>query len=130
MNKNKEVIIEKISDDLVRSLDASKVEAIEYAEIGAQGHPNSVAIISADKGCIRVDVGKFGYKAYGDYVPGDVDIESVERVFPFIENFWGISLDNLVRNHCVVDQDWVHLNAHFGNHFLSVAKILKFFWNG
>ena len=127
MNKNKEVIIEKISDDLVRSLDASKVEAIEYAEIGAQGHPNSVAIISADKGCIRVDVGKFGYKAYGDYVPGDVDIESVERVFPFIENFWGISLDNLVRNHCVVDQDWVHLNAHFGNHFFVRGKNLKVF---
>ena len=43
MNKNKEVIIEKISDDLVRSLDASKVEAIEYAEIGAQ----EMAMLSA-----------------------------------------------------------------------------------
>ena len=85
MNKNKEVIIEKISDDRVRSLDASKVEAIEYAEIGAQGHPKSVAIISADKGCIRVDVGKFGYKAYGDYVPGDVDIEYGQRKMKIVE---------------------------------------------
>ena len=46
MNNEKEVMRETISDEIVRALDVSKIKAIAYADIGAQGCPCYIVVIS------------------------------------------------------------------------------------
>ncbi len=43
---NKEVTKENISQESVRALDFAKVMAIAFAEVGAQGMPNYIEVIS------------------------------------------------------------------------------------
>ena len=127
MNSIKEIVREKLSEDRIRALDASKVEAIAFAEVGAQGDPNYIAIVSADEESIRIDEGYFGYEAYGRYFLGSVAIESIERVLPFLRNFRGTAMENTVRGHCAVTDEWIHLDALMGNHFFVRKKNLDSF---
>ena len=40
MNNDKEVVRETISEKIVRAMDISKIKAIAFAEVGAQGRPD------------------------------------------------------------------------------------------
>ncbi len=55
----KEVVKERMSVDAVRALDVSKVMAIAYAEVGAQGDPSSVQVISDFPDKVSVISGNF-----------------------------------------------------------------------
>ena len=87
---SKEVVRENISADAVRSLDMSKVMAIVFAEVGAQGMPNHVEVISDQPDQVSVISGRFGFEAYGRRVVETVDIAELERVVPFLKLFRGI----------------------------------------
>ena len=88
---SKETVRERISDEIVRALDVSKVKAIAFAEVGAQGSSNYVAIISDLPDKVSVAAGKFGFEAYGTRHAEDVEIEVIENAIPFLKWFRGTS---------------------------------------
>ena len=123
----KEVVKEKISNEATRALDVSKVMAIAFAEVGAQGSPNYIEVFSDLSDKVLVLFGDFGYEAFGDRYTEDVDIEEVERIVPFLKWFRGTSIETTKRGDFVVDDEWVHLDARFGNHFFIRGCLLKEF---
>ena len=88
---SKEVVNGNISADAVRSLDVSKVMAIAFAEVGAQGMPNYVEVISDLTDKVSIIAGRFGFEAFGKRYVEAVDIEELERVVPFLKWFRGTS---------------------------------------
>ena len=124
---SKEVVRGDISADAVRSLDVSKVMAIAFAEVGAQGMPNYVEVISdlADK--VSVFAGRFGFEAFGKRYVEAVDIGELERVVPFLKWFRGTSRETTQRGNFILDNEWVHLDAMFGNHFFIRGRLLEEF---
>ena len=124
---SKEVVREDISADAVRSLDLSKVMAIAFAEVGAQWTANYVEVISDLTDKVSVIAGRFGFEAYGKRYVEAVDIEELERVVPFLKWFRGTSRENTQRGNFIVDNEWVHLDAVFGNHFFIRGRLLEEF---
>ena len=128
MSKEKEVVRETISEEIVRALDISKIKAIAFAEVGAQGRPNHVSIISDQEDRIVVDEGSFGFGAYESRYGGDVDIERLEETVPFLRHFRGVSRDTTVRGNFAMEEgEWIHLDAMFGNHFFLRAALFPGF---
>lgn len=124
---SKEVVSGNISADAVRSLDVSKVMAIAFAEVGAQGMPNYVEVISDLTDKVSVIAGRFGFEAFGKRYVEAVDIEELERVVPFLKWFRGTSRETTQRGNFIVDAEWVHLDATFGNHFFIRGRLLEEF---
>ena len=124
---SKEVVNGNISADAVRSLDVSKVMAIAFAEVGAQGMPNYVEVISDLTDKVSVIAGRFGFEAFGKRYVEAVDIEELERVVPFLKWFRGTSRETTQRGNFIVDAEWVHLDATFGNHFFIRGRLLEEF---
>ena len=113
MGNGKEVVRETISEEIVRALDISKIKAIAFAEVGAQGNSEYVALISDDGARVVIDEGCFGYEAFGRRYDGDVDIEMLESAMPFLRHFRGTSFETTVRGHCRVNNEWIHLDGLF-----------------
>ena len=130
MSKEKEVVRETISDEILRALDMSKIQAVAFAEVGAQGRCNYISVISDLGDRIVVDEGHFGFEAYGSRYEGDVEIERLEEVVPFLKHFRGVSLETTVRgNFSMEEGEWIHLDAGFGNHlFIRKELIADFRW--
>ncbi len=124
---SKEVVNGNISADAVRALDVSKVMAIAFAEVGAQGMPNYVEVISDLPDKVSVISGRFGFEAFGKRHVEAVDVEELERVAPFLKYFRGTSRETTQRGHFIVDAEWVHLDATFGNHFFIRGRLLEEF---
>ncbi len=124
---SKEVVSGNISADAVRSLDVSKVMAIAFAEVGAQGMPNYVEVISDLTDKVSVIAGRFGFEAFGKRYVEAVDIEELERVVPFLKWFRGTSMETTQRGNFILDNEWVHLDAMFGNHFFIRGRLLEEF---
>ena len=128
MKSEKEVVREKISEEIVRALDVSKIKAIAYADIGAQGCPSYVVVISDLGDRIVVDEGCFGFENHGVRTEGDVDIERLEEVVPFLEHFRGVFPKRPVRgNFSMEGGEWIHLDACCGNHFFIREPLLADF---
>ena len=128
MRKEKEVVRETISEESVLALEASRIKAVAFAEVGAQGNPEYVVLISDDGERVAIDEGSFGYEAFGRQHDGDVDIASVESAIPFLKLFRGMSLETTVRGHCRVNNEWIHLDARVGNHFFIRSELLDEFF--
>ena len=124
---SKETVREKISEEIVRRLDVSKVKAIAFAEVGAQGSSNYVAIISDLPDKVSVAAGKFGFEAYGTRYAEDVEIEALEKAIPFLKWFRGTSPETTQRGNFIFDKEWIHLDAIFGNHFFIRGNLLEGF---
>ena len=124
---SKETVREKISEEIVRRLDVSKIKAIAFAEVGAQGLSNYVAIISDLPDKVSVAAGKFGFEAYGTRHAEDVEIEVIENAIPFLKWFRGTSPETTKRGNFIFDNEWVHLDAIFGNHFFIRGNLLEGF---
>ncbi len=124
---SKEVVNGNISADAVRSLDVSKVMAIAFAEVGAQGMPNYVEVISDLPDKVSVISGRFGFEAFGKRYVEAVDVEELERVAPFLKWFRGTSMETTQRGNFILDNEWVHLDAMFGNHFFIRSRLLEEF---
>ena len=124
---SKEVVRGDISADAVRSLDVSKVMAIAFAEVGAQGMPNYVEVISDLPDRVSVIAGRFGFEAFGNRYVEAVDIGELERVVPFLKWFRGTSRETTQRGNFILDNEWVHLDAMFGNHFFIRGRLLEEF---
>ena len=124
---NKEVTKENISPEAVRALDFAKVMAIAFAEVGAQGMPNYIEVFSDLPDKVSVLSGNFGFEAYGTRRVEAVDIEDLERVVPFLKWFRGTSRETTQRGNFYLDNEWVHLDAIFGNHFFIRCRLLDEF---
>ena len=124
---NKEVTKENISPEAVRALDFAKVMAIAFAEVGAQGMSNYIEVISDLPDKVSVLSGNFGFEAYGTRRVEAVDIEDLERVVPFLKWFRGTSRETTQRGNFYLDNEWVHLDAIFGNHFFIRCRLLDEF---
>lgn len=123
----KEVVNERMSVDAVRALDVSKVMAIAYAEVGAQGDPGSVQVISDLPDKVSVISGNFGFESLGTRFPEDVGLDELERVFPFLTSFRGTSVETIQRGNFAVDDEWLHADATFGNHFFIRFPLVEGF---
>ena len=128
MNKEKEVVREKISEEIVRALDMSKIQAIAFAEVGAQWRGNFISVISDLGDRIVVDEGHFGFEAFGIRYDGDVEIDQLEEAIPFLKHFRGVSRDTTARGHFLMENgEWIHLDAIFGNHFFLREALIPYF---
>ena len=140
---SKETVREKISDEIVRTLDVSKVKAITFAEVGAQGRRCYVEMVSDLPDRVSIIAGTFGFEAGGIRYVGDVDIEVLENTIPFLKRFRGTSLGTLnihfpsgIGNHGGIGDcghgRWVYIGDHFvfsgpGNHFFIALNLVRNF---
>jgi ADP-ribosylglycohydrolase len=128
MNNDKEVVRETISEKIVRAMDISKIKAIAFAEVGAQGRPDYITIISDMGDRLVVNEGSFGFESFGRRFNGAVEIECLEETIPFLRHFRGVSVETTVRGSFVMEGgEWIHLDAAFGNHFFIRAALLSDF---
>ena len=128
MNNDKEVVRETISEKIVREMDIYKIKAIAFAEVGAQGRPGYITIISDMGDRIVVNEGSFEFESFGRRFNGAVEIECLEETIPFLRHFRGVSVETTVRGSFVMEGgEWIHLDAAFGNHFFIRAALLSDF---
>ncbi len=124
----KEVVKQGLSNEIAAGLDPENVKAIEYAEVGAQGCGQHVRVVSDLPDRIALNEGDFGLELYGTRSKGDVDVEELERLVPFLRHFRGTCEEDTVRCNCISkDRQWVHLNAGFGNHFFIRESLAQKF---
>ena len=129
----KEIVESKISLEALRALDESKVMAIAFGELGAQfGSEGFIAVISDLENSVSIIKGKAGFQSLGESFKsyeGDIDINVLENSVPFMKRFIGDSVEAFQRGHFIMDNEWVHLDAIFGNHFFirgcHLAEFLK-----
>ena len=127
----KEVVRRTITRDIVLNMDMTQVMAISFAEVGAQGVPNSVAVISDDGQQIFVDKGGFAHEFAGINVPGEVEIETLETKLPFLAHFRGTSFETTCRgNFMLPGGEWIHFDETFGNHFFVRTELKDRFLDG
>ena len=124
---NKEVVNESITVEAVRALDVSKVMALAFAEVGAQGGPSYVEVVSDLPDKVSVISGNFGFVALGTRFPGDVGFGELAQAFPFLKWFQGTSVETTQRGHFAIDEEWVHVDATFGNHLFIRYRLLAEF---
>ncbi len=124
----KETVKKGLSNSVADELNPEAVQAVEYAEVGAQGCSQKVTIVTDQGGKIVLYEGSFGLEGYGTRLNGDVDVERLERLVPFLRHFRGTCEEDTVRCNCMSkDRQWVHLNAGFGNHFFIRETLAKKF---
>ncbi len=124
----KEIVKISLSNDIAAAMNPETVQAVEYAEVGAQGGGQHVMIITDQGDKIALYEGSFGLEVYGTRLNGDVDVERLERLVPFLRHFRGTCEEDTVRSNCISeDRQWVHLNAGFGNHFFIREALAKKF---
>lgn len=127
----KQISRQNISCDSVSRIDESRVVAISFAEVGAQGTPNYVALISDGGANILVDEGHFSFERHGTRYPEDVTIEALEEKFPFLAHFRGVSADTTLRgNFMIPGGEWIHFDAAFGNHLFVRTGFKDLFLDG
>ena len=127
----KEIVRRTITGDAVLKMDVAKVVAISFAEVGAQGTPNSVAVISDRGNEISVERGGFSFEFRGVCYPGAVAIETLEAKFPFLAQFRGTTIDTICRGHFTVPGgEWIHFDETFGNHFFVRTELADQFLKG
>ena len=123
------VIKRHLTKNILDSLDGECVKAIAFAEVGAQGEPATLTIVSRVGDSTFMDKGSFGYEFCGTRFGGDVEIKDVIALFPFLARCVGVSLRMTVRGCGLIDKDkkWFHGDVGFGNHLLILKDLVDDF---
>lgn len=123
------IIKRKLTKDILDSLDGENLKAIEFAEVGAQGNSATLTIVSRDGDSTFMDGGSFGYEFGGRRFGGDVEIEDVLALLPFLGCCVGVSPQTTVRGYGLMggDRQWFHCDAGFGNHLLVRKDMINDF---
>ena len=123
------IIKRQLTKDIFDSLDGENVKAVEFAEVGAQGNSASLTIVSRDGDTIFMDGGSFGYEFCGTRFSGDVEIEDILAILPFLRSCVGVSPQTTVRGYGVMGKDkrWFHCDTGFGNHLLVLKAMITDF---
>lgn len=116
--KARPVVRAKLTEEAVGALAPEKVQAIAFAEVGAQGESEYILVVSDEGDHVGVTSGNFGFEAFGKRYKRDVDIERIAAVLPFLTHFVGTSRETTKRgSFAFEDGAWLHLDMAVGNHF-------------